>query len=313
MIEVCTGDVLLFRGQSFISKAIRFLDGSEVNHAGIAIDATRLAEALGHGLETGPIAAAVERNVGTWVLRAKRGDPAAAAARATQYASSGVPYAYQQILLLAALCLTRRIPIKNRVFRKVIRRVLDSAADLVNGMVDKGAELMICSEYVYRCYRETGLDLLPAGIPDLESAGSLSGDEVVLLDWLEGQPAPLALASTAPGITDAPAVVAERDTFAIEALLAEFFASEDPTVPVPASVDDEPVVTDEEITAAAVRFGRAALRAERQRNPQAPTPMSLGLGDLIQLLKGTLSTNANFVTPRDLFFTSALERLGTLP
>jgi hypothetical protein len=41
--------------------------------------------------------------------------------------------------------------------------------------------------------------------------------------------------------------------------------------------------------------------------------MSLGLGDLIQLLKGTLSTNANFVTPRDLFFTSALERLGSLP
>jgi len=310
MVDIKAGDVLLFQGSGFISKAIRFLDGSEVNHAAIALDSTTLAEATGHGLDTAPISAGVENNVSTWVLRATSGDAVAAARRAAEYESTGVFYAYQQIILLAALCLTRRIPIKNRIFRKVVRHVLDSAADIVNGFVDKGADLMICSEYVYRCYRETGLDLLPGGLPDTASA---EGDGVVLLDWLDTQPPPLAPMSTRATVIDHPLAEAERAEFEISALLATFFAETDPTIPVPQSTDAELTVTDDEITRAALQFGRATQRLMRQRDPQMVATMGLGIADLVHLLRGTLSTNANFVTPRDLFFTSTLKRVGNLP
>ncbi len=313
-MNIQTGDVLLFRGNGFVSKAIRFLDGGEVNHAAIALDATTLAEATGHGLDTAPIAVGVGNNETTWVFRPTGGDPAAAARRAAEYEASGVFYAYQQIMLLAALCLTRRIPISNRIFRKVVRRVLESAADLLNSLIDKGADLMICSEYVYRCYRETGFDLLPGGTPDLAGVGMPGDDTEILLAWLEQRPAPTVPMSLPTGPLEDPAAIAERSTFELEGLLAAFFAEQDPTTPAPmaASAPAEEV-TDDQITLAALRFGHAAARLQQARDPQAPAPMGLGLGDLVQFLKGTLSTNANFVTPRDLFHTSTLAQIGTVP
>lgn len=313
-MNIQTGDVLLFHGNSFVAKAIRFLDGGEVNHAAIALDATTLAEATGHGLDTTPIAVGVENNVTTWVLRPTGGDPAAAARRAVEYEASGVLYAYQQILLLAALCLTRRIPIGNRIFRTVVRRVLESAADLLNALIDKGADLMICSEYVYRCYRETGFDLLPDGAPDLAGAGTSGDDTAILLIWLEERSAPTVPMSLPTGPFADPAAIAEQSAFELEGLLAAFFAEQDPTTPAPMTAPaPAEEVTDDEITLAALRFGNAAARLQQVRDPQAPAPMGLGFGDLVQFLRGTLSTNANFVTPRDLFHTSTLTQLGTLP
>ena len=49
--DVLPGDILLFRGKGFVSWAIRLFDGTEVNHAAIALDGGKLAEAGGHGLQ----------------------------------------------------------------------------------------------------------------------------------------------------------------------------------------------------------------------------------------------------------------------
>lgn len=313
MVQVATGDVLLFRGRGFVSRGIRFLDGSEVNHAAIAVDGARLSEATGRGLEISPIAVAVERNERTLVLRATGGDPDAAATRAVAYANSGVPYAYQQIVLLAVLCLTRRIPIGNRWFRIALRRALEAAADLVNSFVDRGADLMICSEYVYRCYRETGLDLLPQGIPDLAAATS-PADGVALIEWLSHQPMPITTAATVPFPLDDPATIADRAIADLEADLAAFFADLDGPVTGTASLTASPTddVTDQEITAAAAHLGRAATTLVRLRDPGAPTTLSLGPADAVAVFRNLFTTNPNFVTPRDLLFTIQLSQQGEL-
>lgn len=311
MVDVQPGDVLLYRGSGFISKGIRYLDGSEVNHAAIAISMTEIAEATGYGLDTATTLASFENNVVTIVRRPVGVDSALAVLKAKQYLNDGVPYAYQQILLLAALCLTRRIPIKNRFFRRVLRRALDSAADLVNALVDRGADLMICSEYVYRCYSETGFDLLPEGVPDLAAAGPASGDEVVLLAWLAERPSVAEPAATRPvGVTEDPAAIADRAQHDLDDLLAAFFADREGDVPVPASADAEVDVLDEEIASAANGLGAASVRLVKLRDPEAPEPMGLGPADGIALLKGMFSTNANFVTPKDLLFTSRCDDVG---
>ena len=48
--EAVTGDILLFHGDSLVSKLIRFFDGTEVNHAAICIGENKLAEAQAQGL-----------------------------------------------------------------------------------------------------------------------------------------------------------------------------------------------------------------------------------------------------------------------
>lgn len=307
MIDVQPGDVLLYRGRGFVSKGIRFLDGSEVNHAAIAVSPTEIAEATGHGLDTAATLASFESNERTIIRRPAGGDPALAVAKAKQYLDSGVPYAYQQILLLAALCVTRRVPIKNRIFRRILRRALDGAADLLNALIDRGDDLMICSEYVYRCYNETGFDLLPDGIPDL-AALEPGSDEVVLADWLLEQPAaPAPAAAGAPATSEDPATIADRAQHDLDDLFAAFFAETEGDPLLPASAAVGPDVLDEEIAGGANRFGAAAVRLAALRDPDAPAPMGVGVADGVAVLKGMFSTNANFVTPKDLLFTSQLD------
>ncbi len=308
MISVQAGDVLLTRGKGFVSKAIRFLDGSEVNHAAIALSDVELAEATGHGLDRASIGSVVERNELVVVRRLAPADTDAARRsvdRATSYLDSGVPYAYQQILLLAVLCATRRIPITNRLFRRALRRLLDGAAELINGFIDKGADVMICSEYVYRCYRESGTDLLPAGVPELADVGA-AGDGELLLDWLAAQPVPVRPASIDAVPARDPMAVAERLEFDLDELFGAYFASQDPGV-APMRVEaGSPDVTDEDLALSAAALGAAATRLANERDPSGVRPLGLGAADALAVFKGMFSTNANFVTPRDLLFTTIL-------
>ncbi len=62
-------------------------------------------------------------------------------------------YAYEQILLLAFLCLTRKVKF-TPILDRLLRSVLDNAAALLNRLSDNGREPMICSELVYRSYDE---------------------------------------------------------------------------------------------------------------------------------------------------------------
>jgi hypothetical protein len=153
--EVKDGDVLLFHGRSWLSKAIRFFDGADVNHAALAIDSSTMIEAAGDGLREASIDDAVQGNNVTYVLRLpKDADIEEVVALGRKYLGSGVPYAYQQILLLAFLSITRRVRIRSRILRALVRAACDQAARLINALIDSrnGTELMICSEFVYRCY-----------------------------------------------------------------------------------------------------------------------------------------------------------------
>ncbi len=47
--ELRPGDVILYRGNSFLARAIRFFDGTIVNHAGIYLGGGFISEALRMG------------------------------------------------------------------------------------------------------------------------------------------------------------------------------------------------------------------------------------------------------------------------
>jgi len=72
---------------------------------------------------------------------------------AAAFVAEGDRYAYEQILLLAVLATTRRIPL-DPVSKRVLRFVLDHAAGLLLKLTSGGKEPMICSELVDRCFKE---------------------------------------------------------------------------------------------------------------------------------------------------------------
>jgi hypothetical protein len=153
--ELYLCDVLLYRGQALISRAIRLFDGTEVSHAGLLISNLQVGEALGHGL----VSRSLDQSVAgaEWILarRLKESpeDMSPVERRGLAYIEQGNRYGYEQILLLTLLVLTRK-PKVTPVLRKLVRATLDTAASYLLRLTANGKQPMICSEFVYRAYDE---------------------------------------------------------------------------------------------------------------------------------------------------------------
>jgi acyl carrier protein len=153
--DLASCDVLLYRGRGWISKAIRFFDGAEVSHAGLYLGKGAVAEALSSGVVRRDLETSI---AGAERLLVRRLDPAPRSLRpvhayAVAVVADGERYAYEQIILLAFLCLARRL-VPTPTLQRFVRGVLDRAAEQVARLFDAGREPMICSEFVYRSYDE---------------------------------------------------------------------------------------------------------------------------------------------------------------
>jgi hypothetical protein len=163
--DLKAGDVLLYRGTSFLSDLIRLFDGGDYSHASI-YDGQNIMEALGQGITVDPVSQSV---VGAKYVDVYRfigdggnhlGDdaypPAPLLGRIQYYEQNRQRYAYEQILLLAILASTRRIPVISWIpgLSIIVRNILDNAADVLARIMAAGQEPVICSELVYRCYSE---------------------------------------------------------------------------------------------------------------------------------------------------------------
>ena len=328
--DIEPGDVLLFHGHSFVSWAIRKLDGTRVNHAAIALEGGILGEAAGSGLRRFSIADAVKGNDFTVVRRLPDQDLAPVLGKANVYLDGHVPYAYQQIVLLALLTTTRKIPMPG-VARRLVRSVLDHAAAALNAMVDSGAKTMICSEYVYRCYDEASdarpdpfeLDILGRGGLSFDTAGiPAGGEEGSLLSWALTQPPERieAAGSTAfgPGPTAAESTKELEDQ--LDPLIQEYALQTDPDDPEVqdlASVSfaptaaPEPEPTEDELLGSMVAFSAAL---ERHQEEQGEVEFGIAEDVAKGALKGILHVSADpdFVTPGDLLNTPSLKDVGEL-
>jgi len=153
--DLASCDILLYRGRGWISKAIRFFDGSEVSHAALYLGRGMVAEALSAGV--------VRRDLRTSVggadrVLVRRLHPAPrnlrpVHAHALAIVAEGERYAYEQIVLLAFLCLARRL-VPSPTLQRFMRALFDRAAEQIARLFADGREPMICSEFVYRAYDE---------------------------------------------------------------------------------------------------------------------------------------------------------------
>ena len=309
--DIRPGDVLLFHGNGFVSWAIRWFDGTDVNHTAIAIDADNMGEAVGSGLRDDPIAAAIKSNVRTYVRRlpvTSAMTPVVSVAQ--KYLDSNVPYAYEELVLLAVLSMTRRAPISNPLMRRVLRSTLDHAAELLNSLVDRGSDLMICSEYVYRCYDEAGDPAFHLTIDGTAMVAAEADSDGTLLEWARTQPDP-------PPKADLGAVASPRDPDVIvaeanaelEPLLAQLAMEQQPeeaaALGMPAELAPQPDVSDGELQSVAVAF-RDSMIAVRTATLVAAPVAAIGPWNEFQ-------TVADFVTPGDLFVRcSSLQTVATL-
>jgi hypothetical protein len=161
--ELCSCDLLLYHGDSPVSQLIQWFSGSEYSHASI-YDGSLVVEALMEGVKKNDVAVSVADSVYVDVWRLKKeghliGSPqlpyGPVLDLVVTYAAEGGRYAYEELLLLALLCTTRRLPLP------FLRWALDSAASWLEEIVDEEREPMTCSELVFRCFSEAGAEYCP--------------------------------------------------------------------------------------------------------------------------------------------------------
>jgi len=320
ILELWDGDVLLYRGTSFISKGIQFFDGTEVSHAALYLGNEQVGEAVGHGL----LSRGVQESIAgaEWVqarrLKERPTDMGPVLARGLWYVEQGNRYGYEQILLLAFLCLTRKLKM-TPTLRLLVRTVLDVAASLLTRLTSMGKQPMICSEYVYRAYDEA--------LPEIDDPYSLripiSAVEMMigapaglgqgihpqsLLALVASSPAEAWIRAPAPAVdltAGAPAAVDESE---IEGLVSTYLGEVKGDVSAWAAPAD---VTIEELRASVDRFA-ASLYAAHHEQPQDAIGSMAILGNRSPVHDYLVQVAADFVTPGDLLYTPSLFLLGTI-
>jgi len=152
------GDVLLYKCNSMIARAIRFFDGTEVSHAALCLDPPKcVGEALaGQGLIRNYLGQSINPCECIFVRR-RHPEPeniGPVIKRAQFYLAENNRYAYEQILLLAIICSIRKADMTNPTFLRLAQVVVDSAISILDRFQREDKEPMICSEFVFRCYDE---------------------------------------------------------------------------------------------------------------------------------------------------------------
>jgi hypothetical protein len=156
-------DVLLMQGRGIVSDLIRIFDQGKYSHAAI-YDGTNVVEMLSAGTTVNTVIASVgdARIVDVYRYVSDTGqvlgDPRLASAPVIQqiqfYTNNPSKYGYEQIVFLALLCSTRRAPVQqlSPFLAKILREILDSAAEELARMIHGNQTPMICSELVYLCF-----------------------------------------------------------------------------------------------------------------------------------------------------------------
>lgn len=148
------GDIILVHDVSWQAQLIQIIDGTDWCHAAIYLGNGQIGEVtMADGLSSRTIDTSVG-NVNKVLVKRLKALPDTmnpVISKANSYMSQKTAYAYNQIILLAILILTRKIPL-NPILSELVRGILDNAAEL---LAQKGnGQPMICSEFVYRCYDE---------------------------------------------------------------------------------------------------------------------------------------------------------------
>jgi hypothetical protein len=313
--ELMPGDVLLYKSRGLVGDAIRFIDRAEVSHAGLFLGrfegkGRTVGEAIREGLLRRELPKSIEHAEWVESRRLKEApsslDPVLE--RASYYLKHGERYAFEQILLLAFLCISRNLT-GSPVLGELIRETLDAAAALLLKLFSAGREPMICSEFVFRCYSETlpgSIDVLTRSpgalrfgeraVPMGKNGGIHRGSALSLLLERHGGP----LSEGTVDLAGPLRVEASDDAPRVEPLIETYFHELQKQTPKTARID----LTAPELQPSFERFA-ATLCLARQRPGKKELPRAAVLG-------GLFDAAAGFVTPGDLQRSKSLAFIGKL-
>src|SRR5262249_30146385 len=137
------GDVLLYEGKGLLAKLIRFFDGTQVNHAGLYLGEDKVGEAVAEGVVARTLDTSIGDHPTVFIRRLTTTPPTMQPVLdvGQAYIDQHQRYAYEQLLLLAFLALSRKLKV-TPILNRLLRKVLDSAAGVLITLTSGGRQPM---------------------------------------------------------------------------------------------------------------------------------------------------------------------------
>lgn len=160
--DLLPGDVLLCKGADtdLFDQLIVFFTGGPYCHSAFW-NGTHVVQASDRGINADDLSSLKEEDYVDVYRFDKNGhtlgqpdwsvDPLLT--EAGKLAASGQKYAWDHCILVAICCLTRKIPLGPRE-KKLLRFVMDEAANIIDKIIDDGKQPMMCSEVVFTIFKE---------------------------------------------------------------------------------------------------------------------------------------------------------------
>ena len=326
-------DVILYHGNTLLAEAIRFFDGTDVNHASLYIGGEKVGEALGNGLQERSLKESIKDNEYV-ILRRLKSHPGTmnpVLDKAKAYISTGNRYGYEQIVLLAFLGFTRKLRV-NAYLKWLLRRVLDEATDLLMKRGDR--QPMICSEFVYRCYNEalsSSIDPYSLDINPFPITARISGEKLPhtgmhqdsLLAWVTdvttqkksvSSELMLSFESLRGKKKILPKGTQEKNfaSMSMNDLIKHYL--QETKRPLRSTFDIEASIRSAEMLVSINKFAEAYYKASMKKTKWVikSTTMKAEKGEIPAALSHLLDTVADFVTPGDLLNCHNLYSIGEM-
>lgn len=158
------GDILLFKGdeKEWISKAIMELTNSDVSHAALCYSKNELVDEVLDGAGIHQISD-IPRNNRIYVRRYHDSvsiEPVVTAAKS--YVVAETQYNKPALLFLALILLYKKFTPsgwKQKIMIEIFERVTSGMVELIDQLEYKGKHPMVCSQFVYQCYKDAKIPL----------------------------------------------------------------------------------------------------------------------------------------------------------
>jgi len=185
--ELKPGDVLLFTGEkgSFISQAIMFLTDSPVSHAALSYtDSAHIVEETPPAIRVSEAKGRfAERDI--FVMRSDDLMKEGVVEAATKYLNDKEPYGTANLLMVGFLLLYKKFTPgtgTQKVMIRIMRKLAGGIIDYINKHKHSGDIPMVCSQFVYQCYKDAGHKLNIKGGVLIKAAAAGGGDRGSVLD-----------------------------------------------------------------------------------------------------------------------------------
>jgi len=153
MRELQNFDVLLYKYCNTLGRIISSFDGTDYCHCSLYYNG-KIVEVLANGIKESNIESIFKRQIDVFRHNDINKNKTRLESSVNKYINSKASFAYEQMAILVVLTFIRKFQ-----SRRLSDKLANGLENILEEIKNDTVEALICSEFIYRCFRESGCEV----------------------------------------------------------------------------------------------------------------------------------------------------------